>query len=455
MASLTVKGAAASAEQTQNIVLMVKIGTQMGANRSQLAGALATMMQESNCINMKGGDRDSAGLYQQRPSMISWGTYAQVTDPDHAIRAFMTPYLNYCKQGLAPIAASHKVQRSAYPTAPAKWYDESWKDIGVVSGNKDFTDVTVGSTGAPGTSVEVVRNLPYEFSRGSPNNPNENSWDCMGRLADEVKWRRFVRAGALWFVSDDWLAKQPVRFTFAEGVRGVIAIAWSADSRRNSAEATVTALANRWSVLPGDVVKVQGQGQGDGNWLVKSTRRSLSDSTTEITLTRPAPKLPEPAPQTTTTTVNVAGGTVPTLSGYNVANASTVTAKCYALAQQMSDRNIPYSKGYRYLKPNPPSDDCSGSVAWVLFYAGILPGYQEGQWAPLFGAPGGYYWGQAGEGKFMTLWWNMEHVWLQWKGLGPMWRFDTSGHGDGPSGPHQRKTARSTSGFNPRHWPNN
>src|SRR5947209_3106711 len=128
------------------------------------------MMHESSCINTRGGDRDSAGLYQQRPS-CGWGTYAQVTDPNYAIRKFMTPYLNYCRRGNAPIRASHLVQASAYPSAPMQWYRESWNDIGVVSGGKDFSDVTFGKMGVTssgGQTQTIVRNLPYEFSRGTP-----------------------------------------------------------------------------------------------------------------------------------------------------------------------------------------------------------------------------------------------------------------------------------------------
>jgi hypothetical protein len=453
MASLTVKGQQASAAQAQNIVLLCKIGKEMGCNRSQLAGALATMMQESSCINMTGGDRDSAGLFQQRPSVGSWGTYAQVTDPVHAIKAFLTPYLQYSRQGYGPIVASDKVQRSAFPSAPAQWYDESWKDVGVVTGGKDFTDVTFGSLGAGGTNPTVVRNLPYEFSRGSPDKP-ENSWDCMGRLAQEVNWQRFMRGGSLWFVSEQWLAAQPPKFSFAVGTRGVIKIDFNADARRNAAECTVTALAKRWSVLPGDVVRVSGEGPADGLWLVSQTQRSLATDTTDITLKRPAPKLPEPAPQTSSSSVSVAGNSAPNLSGYNLKNAPNQAMKAYWLAARMSSWNIPYDKGQRNLIAHPPSADCSSSVSWVLLNAGFpLPGgVQAGGWAPVSGQFES--WGQAGEGRYMTIECSAEHIWIRWHGLGNYWRFDTSPYGSGGYGPHMRTTARPTTGFVQRHWPN-
>src|SRR3546814_9841176 len=49
----------------------------------------ATAMQESKLRNLSGGDRDSLGLFQQRPSQ-GWGTEAQIQDPVYASTAFFT-----------------------------------------------------------------------------------------------------------------------------------------------------------------------------------------------------------------------------------------------------------------------------------------------------------------------------------------------------------------------------
>ena len=49
--------------------------------------ALMTAAQESTLRNLEYGDRDSLGLFQQRPSM-GWGTPAQVRDPAYAAAAF-------------------------------------------------------------------------------------------------------------------------------------------------------------------------------------------------------------------------------------------------------------------------------------------------------------------------------------------------------------------------------
>ena len=445
--TITVKHVAANGAQITNLKLLCQIGQSMGANKSQLAGAMATMIQESAAINLPGGDRDSAGLYQQRPSMGSWGTYAEVTTPVHAIKAFLTPYLAYCRQGHGPIDAANLVQRSAYPSAPAQWYSESVSNVTQILGSGDYSD----ATGSASLATQVTRAQPYEFSRGSASQ-REDSWTCIGRLAQEVQWDRFMRGGALWFVSENWLKNQPPRFAFAQGARGVLSINFDADARRQAAQMTITALAKRWSVLPGDVVQVTGEGPGDGLWLVSDTRRTFSDDTTEITLKRPVPKLAEPAPQTTTVTVGgVASGGLTSAQG-SLGNVPDEVAKVYGYAKQMSDWNIPYSKTQRTLVARPPSADCSSSVSWVLWRAGFpLPGgVTGGGWAPVSGQFN--QWGIAGEGKYFTLYYSAEHIWMRFHGL-PAWRFDTSPWGSGGDGPHLRFTPRDMSTFATRRWP--
>ena len=49
--------------------------------------AFATAIQESKFATSRYGDRDSLGLFQQRPSQ-GWGTEDQILDPVHATNAF-------------------------------------------------------------------------------------------------------------------------------------------------------------------------------------------------------------------------------------------------------------------------------------------------------------------------------------------------------------------------------
>ncbi|MFF7588638.1 LysM peptidoglycan-binding domain-containing protein [Kitasatospora purpeofusca] len=89
---------------------------------------VATAIQESGLKNLRYGDHDSLGLFQQRPSM-GWGTVAQVTDPHYAARKFFTTMKELAPAKFGPnfltktplYQVSHIVQLSGSPEAPAKY----------------------------------------------------------------------------------------------------------------------------------------------------------------------------------------------------------------------------------------------------------------------------------------------------------------------------------------------
>ena len=78
-----------STEQAENAALIAGVSVRRGMPARAASIALATAYQESKLYNLERGDRDSLGLFQQRPSQ-GWGTSAQVQDPVRASRAFYT-----------------------------------------------------------------------------------------------------------------------------------------------------------------------------------------------------------------------------------------------------------------------------------------------------------------------------------------------------------------------------
>ncbi|MCD9143897.1 NlpC/P60 family protein [Streptomyces albireticuli] len=86
--------------------------------------ALMTGLAESQLENLKGGDRDSVGIFQQRPS-TGWGTPAQINDIKYSTRMFLFGGDSGDPPGLTDIAwenlslndAAQKVQRSGFPNA--------------------------------------------------------------------------------------------------------------------------------------------------------------------------------------------------------------------------------------------------------------------------------------------------------------------------------------------------
>lgn len=83
--------------------------------------------------------------------------------------------------------------------------------------------------------------------------------------------------------------------------------------------------------------------------------------------------------------------------------------------------------------------DCSGSVSFALAHAGLLRGPQTS------GALAG--WGSPGKGKWITVWANAGHVFMEVAGV----RFDTSGNRK--TGSRWQSDMRPTGGFVARHPP--
>ena len=112
---------ALSQEQLNNAATIIGVGRSMGMSQRDLIIGIMTAMQESTLRNLSGGDRDSIGLFQQRPSQ-GWGTPDQIRNPSYAARKFFSTLQgvkNRDKMSLS--AAAQAVQRSAYPEAYAKW----------------------------------------------------------------------------------------------------------------------------------------------------------------------------------------------------------------------------------------------------------------------------------------------------------------------------------------------
>ncbi|GGL93015.1 M23 family metallopeptidase [Micromonospora yangpuensis] len=108
-------------EQVTHAATIVTTGAHLGIPARGWVVAVATAMQESTLRNLAGGDRDSVGLFQQRPSQ-GWGTPAQLRDPVHAATAFYTALLTVNGWETMPLTdAAQAVQISAYPDAYARW----------------------------------------------------------------------------------------------------------------------------------------------------------------------------------------------------------------------------------------------------------------------------------------------------------------------------------------------
>lgn len=158
----TVNGVDASLEtsQGQYAALIAAIGMQRGLPARAVSIALATAYQESKIQNLPGGDADSLGLFQQRPSQ-GWGTAAQIMDPVYATNAFYNALVkipNY--ESLDITVAAQQVQHSAYPSAYAQHESEARAVASALTGYSPaaFTCV-VTSDKALGSAAAVISSL--------------------------------------------------------------------------------------------------------------------------------------------------------------------------------------------------------------------------------------------------------------------------------------------------------
>ncbi|GAA4421750.1 hypothetical protein GCM10023169_15010 [Georgenia halophila] len=108
------------AEQADNAALMAAVAMRRELPAHAVTVAIATAMQESRLRNIDYGDRDSVGLFQQRPSQ-GWGTVAEIMDPIYSTNAFYDVLVTVQGWEDRPVTeAAQDVQRSAFPDAYAQ-----------------------------------------------------------------------------------------------------------------------------------------------------------------------------------------------------------------------------------------------------------------------------------------------------------------------------------------------
>jgi hypothetical protein len=155
-------------EQAENAATIAAVGTGRGMPRRAVAIALATSLQESGLLNIEHGDRDSLGLFQQRPSQ-GWGTERQIMDPAYAAGMFYAHLAKVPDYPDLPLTvAAQRVQRSGYPEAYAKHEPDATLLAAALTG---YAAATLTCDGRPAhsstaTGPQAVRDaLVRDFGR--------------------------------------------------------------------------------------------------------------------------------------------------------------------------------------------------------------------------------------------------------------------------------------------------
>src|SRR3954453_13425579 len=121
--TLPASGVTLTGEELANARTIAQVAWDRGLPERAVVIALATAMQESHLRNLDHGDRDSLGLFQQRPSQ-GLGPPEQVQDPVYAGGKFYDHLVTVPDwPSLSVNDASQVVQRSGFPLAYGKWSD--------------------------------------------------------------------------------------------------------------------------------------------------------------------------------------------------------------------------------------------------------------------------------------------------------------------------------------------
>ncbi|MBR7827547.1 C40 family peptidase [Actinospica sp. MGRD01-02] len=186
--------------QLANAKIIADVGVSMGVPMPGETIAIATALQESGLQNLDYGDRDSLGLFQQRPSQ-GWGTAAEIMNPTYAAQQFYKQLLQVPGwRSMSTTAAAQAVQHSAFPDAYEKWSAEASALATEFTGNAatctptDSGDNTVAAAavnaagysipaGTPAPIAAVITfalaqlGKPYVYGATGP-----NAYDCSGLI---------------------------------------------------------------------------------------------------------------------------------------------------------------------------------------------------------------------------------------------------------------------------------
>jgi hypothetical protein len=155
-----------SSEQAVNAATVAAVGTVRGMPERAVTIALATALQESGLRNIDHGDRDSIGLFQQRPSQ-GWGTAEQIGDPVYASAEFYEHLDQVPGYSRLPLTvAAQRVQRSGYPQAYAKHEPDATLLAAALTGRSEATlTCEDGGVRATGSAAGVRAALVRDFGR--------------------------------------------------------------------------------------------------------------------------------------------------------------------------------------------------------------------------------------------------------------------------------------------------
>jgi hypothetical protein len=210
------------------------------SNRA-LTVAYATAWQESKLENLTYGDRDSVGIFQQRPSE-GWGTTAELEDPVYATQAFFNKLVQVPGYQTIPVyQAAQDVQASAdgyayqqyAPTGQLMAADYTTAPHAVTCWYSPTAEAAAQNVSPVLNLTAAAKELDHVF--GTPSEA-DSALNGVTRLSSKTADRITPAAGAGWTVAD-WLVANASLYGITQvsydGYRwtaGLTETSWQADS---------------------------------------------------------------------------------------------------------------------------------------------------------------------------------------------------------------------------------
>jgi len=153
-------------ERVANAALISATAVDRGMPPRAASIALATAYQESQLRNIDYGDRDSLGLFQQRPSQ-GWGSEEEIMDPIYSTNAFynaLEDVPGYESGDINDVA--QRVQRSGHPEAYRDHETEGRLYASALTGQSGANLVCIlEDVGAMSSPEQVRAELARQFPR--------------------------------------------------------------------------------------------------------------------------------------------------------------------------------------------------------------------------------------------------------------------------------------------------
>ena len=159
------RSTAVDLDQAHYASIIAGVSVRRGLPPRAASIAIATAYQETGIRNLDYGDRDSLGLFQQRPSQ-GWGTEQQVMDPYHATGRFYDALVKIENWETADINdVAQQVQNSGHPEAYRDHEDDARVLASTLTGQSPAGLSCLERSGAAGDANELRGALEQTFGK--------------------------------------------------------------------------------------------------------------------------------------------------------------------------------------------------------------------------------------------------------------------------------------------------